>query len=219
MEEIKKIGRILGKKAGIIILGGVLVGALSFAFLVVSQKNFKVTTQFLIVQDQKTGPQDFFSLSKSVDYNGKVMSEAVYSELFIDEVVKTEKVNSEFLPFNKKDRLKEWSKMVSVSRDPQLGLITITIFNNKQSEALNISDGVIQVLSQKSYLFRGSGQDIDFRVISGPISEENPSLTQILVTVLGGLALGMIITLVWNYYKDENTDDGYKESLDFIEIK
>lgn len=222
-----KLGRILRKKAGIIVLGGVLVGSLSFVFLVVSQKNFKVTTQFLIVQDQKTGPQDFFSLSKSVEYNGKVMGEAVYSELFIDELVKTEKVNAEFLPFNKKDRLKEWSKMVNVGRDSQLGLITITIFNNKKNEALGISEGIIQVLAQKSYLFRGSGQDIDFRVISGPILEGNPSVAQISVAVLGGLMLGMAITLVWSYYRkaDENlvfsnmtvSPEEYEESLKFMD--
>lgn len=222
-----KLGRILKQKAGIIILGGVLVGSLSFAFLAVSQKNFKVTTQFLIVQDQKTGPQDFFSLSKSVEYNGKVMGEAVYSELFIDELVKTEKVNAEFLPFNKKDRLKEWSKMVNVGRDSQLGLITITIFNNKKNEALGISEGIIQVLAQKSYLFRGSGQDIDFRVISGPILEENPSIEQLLMAILGGLIFGMFITLIWNYYRkaDENlvfsnmtvSPEEYEESLKFMD--
>lgn len=210
------------KNAGMIILGGVLVGALSFAFLVFSQDNFKVTTQYLIVQDQKTGPQDFFSLSKSVEYTGKVMSEAVYSELFIDELVKTEKVNDEFLPFNKKDRLKKWSEMVSVGRDPQLGLITVVVFHDRQSEALNISQGIIQVLVQKSYLFRGSGQDIDFRVISGPILEENPSLSQIAVAVAGGFALGMVVFLVWIYYRKNEGDREYleyEESLRFIETK
>jgi len=224
MEESAKLGRILKQKAGIILLGGVLLGSLSFAFLVFSQDNFKVTTQYLIVQDQKTGPQDFFSLSKSVEYNGKVMGEAVYSELFIDELIKTGKVNEEFLPFNKKDRLKEWSKMVSVGRDAQLGLITVTIFNNKQNEALAISEGIVQVLGQKSYLFRGSGQDIDFRVISGPILEENPSIAQLIATIVGGLMLGILITLVWNYYRKENeyfnasiSPEEYEESLRFID--
>lgn len=218
-----KLGHILRKSVGTIILGGILIGALSFTFLVVSQRNFKVTTQFLIVQDQKTGPQDFFSLSKSVDYNGKVMSEAVYSELFLDEVVKTGKVNEEFLPFDKKERLKEWAKMVGVGRDPQLGMITISVFDNSQTEALNVSDGITQVLTQKSYLFRGSGQDLDFRVISGPILEKNPSAGQMTLAILGGLFLGMIITLVYAYYREREyvslSQQEYEESLKFIDRK
>lgn len=195
-------------------MGGILAGALSFVFLVASQDNFKVTTQFLVVQDQKTGPQDFFSLSKSVDYNGKVMSEAAYSELFIEEVVKTGKVSEEFLPFNKKDRLKKWSKMINVGRDPQLGLITISVFNDSSAEALAISSGIIQVLAERSFLFRGSGQDIDFRVISGPILEKNPSVPQMALAVAGGIVLGMFVALVITYYRKEDDDQHFLRMLE-----
>ena len=89
------------RKVGIIVLLGILVAALSFLFLVVSQKNFKVSTDFLVVQNQTSG-QDYYSLSKSAEYIGSILSESIHSEAFINEVVKTGKVDNEFLPFDKR---------------------------------------------------------------------------------------------------------------------
>lgn len=209
MEEMTKLWRIMRKKAGAMLLGGFFVAALSFAFLVVSQANFQANTQYLIVQDQKNGPQDFFSLSKSVEYTGKVMSEAIYSQLFVDEVVKTGKVDEEFLPFNQKDRLEAWAKMVRVQRDPQLGIISVTVYHDEQNQALRISEAVAQVFNEKNYLFRGSGQDIDIRVISGPILEQNPTLEAIAVAVAGGLLLGMLLVLVRNFYREERYESEF----------
>lgn len=207
MNEHGNIVALVKQKAGTIVLGGVLLGALTFAFLVVTEKNFRTRTDFLVVQDQKTGPQDFFSLSKSIEYTGKVMGEAVYSQLFIDEVVKTGKVNDEFLPFDAKARMKAWSKIVQVNRDPQLGIISVTVFSNNRTEAINLSEGVSEVLSKKNYLFRGSGLDIDFRIISGPITEGNPSLERIALAVGGGFVLGALLTLMFVYYRKNNTSE------------
>lgn len=185
---------------------GVLVAALSFLFLVVSQKNFKVGTEFLIVQNQ-SGAQDFYSLSKSAEYIGKILNEAVYSELFIDEVVKTEKVNSEFLPFNKKDRMDDWKKIVKVNNNPQLGILEVDTFGNDQKETLAISEAISQVLTTKNNLFRGEGQNIDVRILSGPILENNPSFSDITLVMIAGFLAGVVMSIFWIIYvPKKNTD-------------
>lgn len=196
----------LKQKKGTIILSGVLVAALSFLFLVVSQKNFKVGTDFLVVQNQ-SGAQDFYSLSKSAEYIGKILSEAVYSELFIDEMVKTEKVSSEFLPFDKKDRMDEWKKIVKVNNNPQLGILEVETFGNNQKETLAISEAISQVLTTKNNLFRGEGQNIDVRILSGPILEKNPSFSDITLIMIGGFLAGILVSIFWIIYiPKKNTD-------------
>lgn len=182
-----------------LLLAGILMGSLSFMFVVIKEKNFRVNSEYLIVQDVKTGPQDFASVSRSVQYISKVMGEAIYSELFIDEVVKTGKMDSEHLPFNKKDRLDEWSKIIKVDRDTDLGLIRITVLDNDQQTALDISQGVQEVLTTRNFLFRGSGQDVDFRVLSGPIVEKNPTLPNVLLSIVSGFMLGSLISLGFLY--------------------
>jgi uncharacterized protein involved in exopolysaccharide biosynthesis len=199
---------LIKRKLGAIVLTGVLVAALLFLFLVVSQKNFKVGTDLLVVQNQ-SGAQDFYSLSKSAEYIGKILSEAVYSELFIDEVIKTEKVGSEFLPFDKKDRMDEWKKTVKVNNNPQLGIMEIETLGNDQKETLAISEAISQVLTTKNNLFRGEGQNIDVRILSGPILEKNPSLSDIIFIMVGGFLAGMILGIFWIIYGPKKNNDRF----------
>lgn len=193
---------LIREKIGAVILTGILIGALSFLFLVISQKNFKVSTDFLVVQD-KDGEQDYYSLSKSAEYIGKILSEAVYSDLFIDEAIKTEKVSEEFLPFDKKARLEQWNKIVKVKRNPEVSMLSVTVYGNNQEDAVKITEAISQVLTTKSYLFRGSGQNIDVRILSGPIVEKNPSFSEIVLVIIGGFIMGALISLLWLYYRPE----------------
>jgi hypothetical protein len=226
MNESKQLFGLIKAKIGTIIMGGVLIAALSFLFLVISQKSFKVNSDFLIVPAQ-SGGQDIYTLSKSSDYLSRVFGEAVYSELFINEVINTKKVNSEFLPFNKSARLKEWSNRIKVNRNTQVGMIGVEIFADKQKEGLDIMGGVSEVLTAKSNLFLGSGQNIEVKLLSGPIVEKNPSFGIIILSIFGGFVLGGLITLVGLYYfggqiKQEKLasvlpdSKEYKESLDHL---
>lgn len=196
-------------KKGTIILSGVLVAALSFLFVVISQKNFKVTTDFLIVQD-KEGTQDYYSASKSAEYIGKIFGEAIYSDLFIDEAMKTGKINNEFLPFDKKARLDEWSNIVKVRKNPEVSMMSTIVYDNSKDNAVRISEAITTVLTTKSYLFRGSGVNVDVRVLSGPIVEKNPSLGDIILVISGGFIVGIMLSLVLLFYKPK------KVTTDFI---
>ncbi len=187
-------------KMGTIILAGVFLAAISFLFIVVSQKNFKVTSDFLIVQD-KDGAQDYYSASKSAEYISKIFGEAIYSDLFIQEAIKTGKINNEFLPFDKKERLKEWAKIVKVRRNPEVSMMSVSVYDNNRDNAVRISEAITNVLTTKSYLFRGSGVNFDVRVLSGPIVEKNPSLENILLVIMGGFIIGVLIALTIIFYQ------------------
>lgn len=186
-------------KLGVMVLTGIFLAAVSFLFVVVSQKNFKVGTDFLIVQD-KDGNQDYYSISKSTEYIGRIFGEVIYSDLFIEEVIKTGKINSEFLPFDKKTRLEEWNDIVRVSRNPEVSMMSVSVMADNQGDAVRIAEGISEVLVTKSYLFRGSGVNVDVRVTSGPIVEKNPSFSQIVLVIFGGFLLGALISIIWNYY-------------------
>lgn len=201
------------RKFGVLVMTGVLIAALSFLFLVISQKNFKVTTDFLVVQNH-SGSQDFYSLSKSAEYIGKVLSEGVYSELFINEVVNTGKINNEFLPFDKKERLKEWSKTVRVKRSADLGIVSVEVLGNNQGETFSLAEGISQVLTTKNDLFMGEGQNISVRVLSGSIMEKNPSLSNLTFGIAGGFVVGILISLAWVYYASLKRTSYREESED-----
>jgi capsular polysaccharide biosynthesis protein len=185
-----------------IILFGLLVAALSFLTLVIKEKNFKVNTDYLVVQN-RSGNQDLYTFSKSTEYIGKVLHEGIRSELFINEIAKTGKVRTDFFPLDKKERLKEWRQIVSVSRNRNLGIITVKVFDNDQNQTLEISNAISDVLLTKSNLFLGDGQNISVKILSGPMVEKNPTIENIVATAIGGFFIGILLGALWIILRED----------------
>ncbi|MFA4817305.1 MAG: hypothetical protein WC608_01110 [Parcubacteria group bacterium] len=212
------------------ILSGLLVAALSFLFLVTTQYNFRASSDVLVVQNQN-GFTDYYALSKSADFLTSVLVESAYSEKFISEVKNTNLVSAAFLPANKLDALKKWESMVKISRNPSLGIVHVEVFGADQKQVTDISNAIIQVMTTKNFLFLGSGQNLDVRVLSGPIWEKNPTVANIAVTMISGFLVGIVLSLVWIYFNAEISSektlkkyrtlegaiDEYEESLKYLE--
>jgi len=205
------------KNVGIIVVIGLLVSLTSFFALIFTEKRFKATTDFLIVQDQM-GTQDFYSLSKSAEYLGGVLSEAIYSGIFIEEIKKTGKIEEGFFPNSDREKLKKWNKVVKIERSPQLGIIKVEIFDNDYENAVNLSEAVAEILTTKNYLFRGK-VNLDVRILSGSILERNPGNKEVAIAVLGGFILGAILKMIHLYFlllkeiSFNKSEDEYLEQL------
>lgn len=189
---IEKIIKFLKEKWISILLFGAMVGALSFFLLVFSQKNYRTSLDLLITQNQN-GYNDYYALSKSADYLSSIVIEAVYSERFLEEMGASGVNTTLFLPENKVERLKVWKKTIQVSKNANLGIVNIMIYSNSQAQSQEIADSVVDVLTNKYFIFLGKGQDLDIRLLNGPLTEKNPSLSEILAVIGGGIVLGIII--------------------------
>lgn len=188
---------VLKSKLGIMLLFGVLFAILGFSGLMLVSKPVSVSMDFLVVQ---TGPQaqDFYSQFKSSEYLGKVLSEAVYSERFITAVVETGNVTNQFLPIDKRDRLKEWQKMISVHNNLELGIIGVTVSGSNERTLTNITRAVSGVLTERNILFRGGDEkSVEVRVLSGPIVEHNPTVARIVGVVGCGFITGFLLTALY----------------------
>ena len=203
------------KRLGSLILGALFVGALSFLFLVVSQKNFRSDMDLLVVQNQQ-GFSDYYALSKSADYLTSVLTESIYSEKFIDELDNSGLNVDAFLPQDKSQRLKTWAKTINISRNPSLGMIHVEVFGVTQKQTLEISNAMVNVITTKYFSFLGRGQDLDVRLLSGPIVEKNPSLTNIILAIVLGLVAGFIVTFIGAFYlenRNQKAVDKYFQKL------
>lgn len=219
--QTRELIKLMKNKLGIIILFGLIFSLFVFYAFIFTQKRYETSTDYLIVQNQE-GAQDFYSLSKSVEYLGGILSEAVYSSVFIEELKKSDKVDKGYFPFDTREALKKWKKNVNVERNANLGIMKIRVYDNNKDSAMNISQGISEMLINKNYLFSGK-VNLDVRVLSGPITEKNPSLVKILLVVLGGFIAGCAIKIlhiyysfIWNLIKRED-DREYLGSLRDIE--
>lgn len=191
------------RNIGMVFLTAVFVAAASFLFLVVFEKSFMVRTDFLITQNNPNS-QDFYAMSRSSEYIGKVLSEAVYSDRFIDAVIETGKVSSNFLPLDRNDRLEEWAKRVNIRKNLELGIIQVEVFDNDQKQAGRLSQAIADVMTQRNNLFRGGDEkSVEVRILSGPIVEKNPSASRLVLAAIGGFLFGGLLALLRIFVKTE----------------
>ncbi len=184
------------ERAGSLVLSGLLLAALGFVSLLFFGARYEVRTDFLVSQEE-AGTKDYYTLARSSEYMGKLLGEVVYSERFIAAVVDTGKVGSEFLPFDKTARLKEWQRMVKVQKELDLGIIKVTVFGDNAKDAQKVSAAIAQVLSEKNGQFLGTGdKNIPVSILSGPIAERNPSFKEIVSVTAGGFLFGILLSLL-----------------------
>ena len=211
-----------------LILGGLLFASISFLVLVFTQKSFKAGSDVLVTQNQ-TGYADYYTLSKSADYLSSVITESIYSEKFLDEVIATKMMNPDFLPQDKIRRLKVWNDTVKISKNANIGIVHLEIFASNQKQVMDISNAVISVITNKSSMFLGQGQNVEVKILSGPIWEKNPSTSNLILATAGGFVVGFLFIFIWLYYAEElaasrmysnprsSGKDEYEESLEYLE--
>lgn len=186
---------------GTLIIGGLFAAALAFLGFIVTEPNFRVTSEYLIVQNSEKS-QDFYTLFKSSEYLGNVLSEAVYSEQFINEAEKLNKFDKSTLSGVGQTRLNAWKNIVHVSHNVNIGSLQVEVLNDDRRQAQNISDAVGSILTQKNTLFHGGKQgDVEIRLITGPIIHQNPSLGEIAIVTVAGFLFGVLLALVLLYFR------------------
>ncbi len=188
------------------LLVGMLIGAFSFLFLVTTQKNFCSKTDVLISQN-KSG-NDYYALSQSANYLTNILTQSMYSEKFLDKVKTKSNFSVTFLNNDKAQQIKEWQKIIQIKNNSHIGIMHIEIFGDTQDQTKAISEAVLDVLLNNNSFFLGQNQNINIRVLSGPIVEKNPSFLQIMITSGGGFVVGVLFFLLFLVYKEE-----YKKQL------
>lgn len=176
------------------------MGALSLVVLTLTQKNFRSQTDFLLIQNQAT--QDFYAMSRSNEYLSNVLGEAIYSELFINEVIKTGIFKESLLPSGRQERIDSWERMIKVDKNLQRNALSVVVYNNSNNDAINISRAIGEVLTKRNVLFRsGADNAVEMRILSGPISRPHPGLGRTLLTVFAGALAGVGLSMLPAAYR------------------
>lgn len=189
--DISLVSSTTREHVGKIILWGLLIGSLSFLFSIALTKRYRVTTDFLIAQNAISF-RDLYSLSKSAEYAGNVLSDAIYSELFFKEVLRTDLVNLHLFPTDANARLHAWKETLRVRKNFQSSILTVEVFDDKKANALRLAQAIAKVLTEQNYVFRtGTPDSLTLKVLSGPIAEKNPSVTTVVGIGVAGMIAGM----------------------------
>lgn len=197
------ISTLIKGNKGNLALAGLLCATFAFLGLVLFANDYSVQTDYLVIQES-ADKQDFYTLSKSVEYSGNILKQAVASDLFFSEAVKTGYFNASVFPNNERDRLKDWRRSISVTQRSGAGILEIVVERSSQSEAMGIARAVSDVLIQKNNLFRsGTPESITIKTISGPIVEQNPTVKNLIAGAIAGAIGGMSLVLLWFFIREQ----------------
>lgn len=188
---------LLWEKKGSIFLFGFFVAAAAFFIETAISPRYAVRTDFMVVQS--SGSQDYYTLFKSSEYLGKVLAESMYSERFINAVLETGKVSAQgFLPNDKRARLSAWRSMVHVEKNIELGMLAVTVKADTEREASKTMDALSDVLINRNTEFRGGdAKAVEVRVLSGPITDRNPTPKALIMLSVIGFLAGAFVRATW----------------------
>lgn len=195
------------KKGSILLFGFFIAAAVFFVETAISPR-YAVRTDFMVVQ--LSGSQDFYTLFKSSEYLGKVLSESMYSERFINAVIETGKVSAQgFLPTDKRARLSAWRSMVSVEKNIELGMLSVSVKADTEREAGKTMEALSDVLIHRNTEFRGGEEKaVEVRVLSGPITDRNPTPKELFVLAVLGFLAGVFVRATWIVLKQAGHPGG-----------
>lgn len=183
--------------AGDVLFAGLIGATVVFLALVFGSQAYTVQTDYLVIQ-KGAESQDFYTLSKSVEYSGNVLKEAVASDLFLSEVMNTNYFNRSVFSGDELDRLKKWRKVVRVSQRTNAGILEVTVRYSSRDDAMGIARAVSEVLINKNSLFRsGDADSISIKSISGPIVEQNPTISKLFSGIFSGFILGVAVLVAY----------------------
>lgn len=173
------------------ILGTLIGFSVSFAFPL----QYSSSVRLLITQPNSVGV-DAFTVLKSNERIAQNISQLIYSSKFFENIVsQAENLDTSMIPEKEYDRRKFWSETISTAVEPGTGLMTLTVYSTRVSQARSlVMASSNEVAKQIPNLF-GTGvrvaeidSPLDSRWITKPNIPKN--------AVFGGL-IGLLLSTAW----------------------
>lgn len=205
---------VLKRKWKSIALVAVLVASLVFAISTLMEPRYRSDMSVLVIQKQSEDKVDAYSAAKSAEYLSDIFSKIIYTDSFIDDVLRSpENIQSQFSS-NKEERKKEWKREVQTKKVNNTGIIEISVFDPSRKEAEKIAQVISSNLSANNQKYHGGGEKVIVAVIDGPITTEFPTSPNVFLNALAGFILGIAGSIGYLYFfgKEKNESITFHKS-------
>jgi len=151
---------------------------------------------------------DILLIPKSVvvaQNSDKIQSDTakiISSVRFYDQLLEAENVSTEITLGEKASKRKEaWQKKISVEKSKNSNVLSILAHDNSALEAEKLSQKVARNISDEMSRYYNIKNELDIRIIDGPISEKQwltSSLVPWILSLIFAFASGVIAFLIFN---------------------
>ena len=202
--------RIIRTNAKSIILAGFLVAVLAFAVSAFITPKYETLSSILVIQKQPEDKVDAFSAAKSAEYLSNIFSKIIFTDSFIEDVLKSPVGVKNQYSSDKEERKKEWERKVKVKKVNNTGIIEIAVYDPSRLESQKISQAIVGNISANHMKYHGGGDKITVSPIDGPTISKNP-VPNVWLNALLGFLMGILGFSGYLYFKNDFFSQGNED--------
>lgn len=172
---------------------------LAFVFSVVQPQKYRSEQRFLAVS-RFAEDVDPYAATRSTEHLTNLLSEVMYSQRFMDEVLSAGfALDEDIFPELPKKRKKAWQKTLGTRVLGDTGIIDVAIFHKDRFVAEQLALAVGYVLRTKHSDYHSRGNAVTIQIIDQPLTSLRPVQPNIPLNTAAGLALGIVASLAFIY--------------------
>lgn len=148
-------------------------------------------SRLLILQPNTSS--DAYTVSKSNEYVGGLISEVIYSGSFLDSLKASNSIfDRNYFNGTYKENVKKWGETVFARSSGSTGVIDIEIYHTNPEEARNISNAVNQLIISGQSPYKFNPDQTKISIIDEPVVSSFPVKPNIPVNLALSLLFGLI---------------------------
>jgi len=177
------------------------VFSITFTFLVIvlvftfaQPLKYRSTTKLLVVQSNNSS-SDAYSISRSNQFLGNILSEVIYSDSFFELVLESGfNIRKDAFSDNPNKRKKQWERLVSAKSFSDTGIIVVHTYHQDKYQAKQINQAIAYILKMKHNLYHGLGDKVSVRIIDKPSISDWPVKPNIILNAIFGVLFGLLLS-------------------------
>ena len=182
--------RALKEHLGKLVMLAAIFGFIAFMVAVFQPREYRATGRLLIVP-RGAVELDAYTAARAGERLGNILKEVVYSNSFLDRVLASGQVRSDYAADQIK-RLKLWKRRVGMAVSETSGVLTIDAYNVSRTQAETTANVIFGILKSQGPSFYG-GKGVDIQLVESPVVSQEPVRPKLGAVTLGGAAAGFIV--------------------------
>ena len=180
-----------------------VVMAITFSISTFIPAKYSSEIKMMIIQDHQSEKVDAFSAAKSAEYLSDIISDVVFTDSFMRDVLDAPFDVKKKFPNSSEEKEKVWEKTVDVKKENDTGIIDIRVLEKSKEDAENIAESVAWALSTRGSQYHGGGDSVTIKLINGPVTSEKPAVPNVLVNTLLAFIVGIMGSFSIVYFFDD----------------
>lgn len=197
---MKDFKNIIKKRWQTMLIITIIITAIVFSISALITPKYRSDISVIVIQKQASYKVDAFSAAKSAEYLSDILSKAIYTDTFLNDVIDAPVGISKKFSDIPEEKKEEWKKTVDVKKLNNTGIIEISVYDTSRQEAEKIARAVEWGLAVRGDKYHGGGDRIKIELIDGPITSVKPVKPNILLNTLLGFIFGIVISFVVVYF-------------------